>query len=50
VILSHHDNWLPGFSGAIDVAPIRAELARWTPRTELVEMGYLAAHPIFKAR
>ena len=26
VILSHHDNWLPGFSGAADVAPIRAEL------------------------
>jgi L-ascorbate metabolism protein UlaG (beta-lactamase superfamily) len=50
VVLSHHDNWLPGFSGAVEVAPIRAELARWAPRTKLVEMGYLAAHPIFKDR
>lgn len=50
VILSHHDNWLPGFSGAIDVSPIRTELARWAPRTELIEMGYLTAQPIFKAR
>jgi len=50
VILSHHDNWLPGFSGAANVVPIRTELARWAPRTELVEMGYLAAHPIFKTR
>jgi L-ascorbate metabolism protein UlaG (beta-lactamase superfamily) len=50
VILSHHDNWLPGFSGAADVKPIRAELSRFAPRTQLVEMGYLAAHPIFKKR
>jgi L-ascorbate metabolism protein UlaG (beta-lactamase superfamily) len=47
VILSHHDNWLPGFSTAIDVAPIRAELARWAPRTKLIEMGYLEASPLF---
>jgi L-ascorbate metabolism protein UlaG (beta-lactamase superfamily) len=50
VILSHHDNWLPGFSGAANVAPIRTELARWAPRTELIEMGYLAAQPIFKGQ
>ena len=50
VILSHHDNWLPGFSGAVDVAPIRSELARWAPRTELLEMGYLQAYPIFARR
>jgi L-ascorbate metabolism protein UlaG (beta-lactamase superfamily) len=48
VILSHHDNWLPGFSSATKVEPIRSEMARWVPRTELVEMGYLSAHPIFK--
>lgn len=50
VILSHHDNWLPGFSGAVDVAPIRTELSRWAPRTELVEMGYLTAQRIFDRR
>jgi L-ascorbate metabolism protein UlaG (beta-lactamase superfamily) len=47
VVLSHHDNWLPGFSRAIDTAPIRVELAKWAPRTELIEMGYLQAYPIF---
>ncbi len=48
VVLSHHDDWLPGFTRAVDVAPIRAEITRWAPRTELIEMGYLAAHPIFE--
>jgi L-ascorbate metabolism protein UlaG (beta-lactamase superfamily) len=50
VVLSHHDDWLPGFSRAIDVAPIRAELERRVPRTELLELGYLAAAPIFPGR
>ena len=48
VILSHHDDWLPGFSKAIDVAPIRDEFARVVPRVELLEMGYLEGAPIFK--
>ena len=48
VVLGHHDNWLPGFTRAVDVAPIRTELARWAPRTKLIEMGYLAAYPIFE--
>jgi len=47
IILSHHDNWFPGFSQAVNLAPIRTELKRWVPRTTLIEMGYLAAHPIF---
>jgi len=47
VFLGHHDDWLPGFSKAIDVKPIRQEMARRAPRTELVEMGYLAAFPLF---
>ena len=47
VILSHHDDWLPGFSIATDLTPIREELARWVPRTELVELGYLDATPVF---
>jgi len=50
VILSHHDNWFPGFSRAIDVAPIRTELARWTPKTQLIEMGYMEAYPVFTKR
>jgi L-ascorbate metabolism protein UlaG (beta-lactamase superfamily) len=41
VLLSHHDNWLPGFSVATDTTPIRDELARVAPRAELVEPGYL---------
>ena len=41
VVLSHHDDWLPGFSIDTDVAPIRAELARVLPGTELLELGYL---------
>ena len=32
VVLSHHDDWLPGFSVATDVEPIRELLARWVPR------------------
>jgi len=47
VVLCHHDNWLPGFSRAVDVALIREGLARWAPRTTLIEMGYLEAYPIF---
>ncbi len=47
VFLGHHDDWLPGFSKAVDVRPIRAEIARRAPRAELVEMDYLAAFPIF---
>lgn len=46
VVLTHHDDWLPGFSVATDVEPIRAELARVVPRTELVEIGYLDGRQI----
>jgi L-ascorbate metabolism protein UlaG (beta-lactamase superfamily) len=47
VVLSHHDDWLPGFSNAIDTKPIRDELARRSPRAELVEMGYLEGYRLF---
>jgi hypothetical protein len=40
-VLSHHDNWLPGFSVDTDVGPIRDELARVAPGTELIDLGYL---------
>jgi L-ascorbate metabolism protein UlaG (beta-lactamase superfamily) len=46
VVLCHHDDWLPGFSVDTDVAPIRAELARVAPKTELLELGYLDATPV----
>ena len=48
VVLSHHDDWLPGFSVPTDVAPIRDELARVVPTTELLEIGYLDGTPIFQ--
>ena len=47
VLLSHHDDWLPGFSVATDTAPIRAAIAAEVPGAELMEPGYLAATPIF---
>ena len=46
VVLSHHDDWLPGFSVATDVEPIRREIARVAPRSLLVEVGYLAGTEI----
>ena len=41
LVLCHHDDWLPGFSIETDVAPIRGELERVVPGTELLELGYL---------
>ena len=50
VVLCHHDDWLPGFSVATDVAPIREAIERRSPGTELLELGYLDATPILGAR
>jgi len=36
-VLSHHDDWLPGFSIDTDLAPIRAGLTD----VELLELGYV---------
>ena len=47
MVLCHHDDWLPGFSVATDVGPIRAELAARLPAVELIEPGYVAATEIF---
>lgn len=41
IVLAHHDDWLPGFSIPTDVKPIREELARVVPHSELLELGYL---------
>ena len=46
LVLGHHDDWMPGFSVATDVEPIRRELARQSPRTELLDLGYLDASKI----
>lgn len=48
VFLGHHDDWLPGFSRAIDTKPIRDEIARVRPGTELVETGYGVGFPLFR--
>ncbi len=47
VVLSHHDDWLPGFSVATDTAPIRRQLERRLPRCELAELGYLDGYRVF---
>ena len=47
VILSHHDDWLPGFSIPTDITPIAEELGRVVPGTELLEIGYLEGNTIF---
>ncbi len=41
VILSHHDDWLPGFSIDTDIEPLRRALAAVTPAPEFVELGYV---------
>ena len=41
LVLCHHDDWLPGFSVETDVAPIREELSKAAPDTELLELDYL---------
>lgn len=40
VIPCHHDDWLPGFSHAVDLAPIREAVARAAPSARFVELGY----------
>jgi L-ascorbate metabolism protein UlaG (beta-lactamase superfamily) len=47
LLLSHHDDWLPGFSVATDMAPLRAAVSAAAPGTELVETGYLAGTDVF---
>ena len=47
LFLSHHDDWLPGFSVATEMAPLRRAIAAVAPDTELLEPGYLAATDVF---
>jgi L-ascorbate metabolism protein UlaG (beta-lactamase superfamily) len=48
IVLCHHDDWNPPVTKLTDVGPIRDELERQSPKTSLVEMGYLEEYPIFK--
>jgi L-ascorbate metabolism protein UlaG (beta-lactamase superfamily) len=47
LILSHHDDWLPGFSVATQMEPLRAAISAASPDTELVEPGYLEGTDLF---
>ncbi|MDD7939215.1 MBL fold metallo-hydrolase [Actinomycetospora lutea] len=48
VVPCHHDDWLPGFSRAIDTAPIRAAVARAAPGTTLVDLPYASGYALFR--
>jgi L-ascorbate metabolism protein UlaG (beta-lactamase superfamily) len=48
VILSHHDDWLPGFSVPTRVEPVREALEKRVPRTELIELEYVSGYPLFQ--
>jgi L-ascorbate metabolism protein UlaG (beta-lactamase superfamily) len=47
VLLSHHDDWLPGLTRAVDPTPIRDALAERCPRSELIEIGYSNPYTLF---
>ncbi|MGH9057277.1 MAG: MBL fold metallo-hydrolase [Acidimicrobiales bacterium] len=47
VVLSHHDDWLPGFSVDTDVTPIEAAIKARTPDAELLSLGYVDGTSIF---
>lgn len=47
VILSHHDDWLPGFSHPTDTGPIRTVLATEAPESSLIELDYASSFPLF---
>lgn len=41
VILTHHDDWMPGFSAPIDTGPIRDAVAAVDASIDLMELGYV---------
>jgi L-ascorbate metabolism protein UlaG (beta-lactamase superfamily) len=47
LILCHHDNWLPGLTATMDLAPVRAALDRDAPASTLAELSYLDGHRLF---
>jgi hypothetical protein len=46
-VLCHHDDWLPGFSVATDVEPIRSAIAARAPDAVLLELGYVDGTALF---
>ena len=50
--LGHHDDWMPPFTrdmtSADAMAPVRSELARVAPRTNLIELDYLDGFVVFE--
>jgi|SRR4051794_35224464 L-ascorbate metabolism protein UlaG (beta-lactamase superfamily) len=48
IILCHHDDWLPGFSTATDVAPIRDAVAQRLPGAQISDLGYLDGHRLLE--
>lgn len=50
--LAHHDDWMPPFTrdmtNADALAPVRRELARMAPRSELVELPYRSGYVVFE--
>jgi L-ascorbate metabolism protein UlaG (beta-lactamase superfamily) len=47
VVLCHHDNWLPGFSVATDVEPIRSAMAASAPDAVLLDLAYVDGTALF---
>ena len=47
LLLSHHDDWMPGLTSVLDTTPVREALAERAPATELVEIGYRSGYPLF---
>lgn len=51
MLLGHHDNWMPptttDMTGPQSIAPVREELSRVQPGTELLEVGYLEGTVLF---
>ncbi|MFV0306263.1 MAG: MBL fold metallo-hydrolase [Desertimonas sp.] len=47
LFLGHHDDWLPGFSVATEMGPLRAVVAATSPDTELLEPGYVEGTDVF---
>jgi hypothetical protein len=50
IFLSHHDNWLPGFSVATDTRSIVESIRKVSPETLVIEPGYLASTELFVAQ
>ena len=46
IVLGHHDNWNPPVTVPTDLGPIHQEIARQSPRVNMVDMGYIESYPI----